>query len=58
MFLPLSEFLKCLSILEICTRSCNAPSPNLSRGLKLSVDSNFVFSSDLSATIIVCSSLN
>ena len=38
-FLPLLEFLKCLAILEISTRSCNAPSPNLSRSLNLSIDS-------------------
>ena len=38
-FLPLVEFLKCLAILEISTRSCNAPSPNLSLSLNLSIDS-------------------
>ena len=38
-FLPLLEFLTCLAILEISTRSCNAPSPNLSRSLNLSIDS-------------------
>ena len=38
-FLPLVEFLTCLAILEISTRSCNTPSPNLSRSLNLSIDS-------------------
>ena len=48
-----------MAILEIFTHSCNAPSPNFSLSLNLSIDSlNFVFGSDLSATIIVCSSLN
>ena len=38
-FFPLLEFLKCLAILEISTRSCNAPSPSLSLRLNLSIDS-------------------
>ena len=37
--LPLLEFLKCLAILEISTRSCNAPGPNRSLSLNLSIDS-------------------
>ena len=38
-FLPLLEFLKYLAILEVSILSCNAPSPNLSRSLNLSIDS-------------------
>ena len=54
-FLPLLEFLMCLAILEISTRSCNAPSPNLSLSRNLSIESILFL---VLTSIIVCSSLN
>ena len=45
-------------LLKLSTRSCNAPNPNLTRSLNLSLDSVLLLLLIFITTTIVCSSLD